>query len=94
MNRKYPREIIQSLYFKGLVFNPASQIPEHDCRIIVMAVNKSYNFGNPQMMTGYFQHKYYDTVINAFRVANGGTTWEVTHWAYAPDPVDSNGRYL
>lgn len=94
MNRKYPREIIQSLYLKWLVFNPVSQLPEKDGRIIVMAENKSYQFGSSQMMTGYYQHKYYDTVIDAFRVTDGGTAWTVTHWAYAPDPVDSNGRYL
>lgn len=54
--------------------------------VLVMASNPLYQFGHPQMLTGTYIDKYYDTPINEFRLTatEERDRWHVIKWAYAP----------
>jgi hypothetical protein len=59
--------------------------PEGQCSVLIMAARDNYQFGYPQLFAGWFVEKYYDTVINEFRITDQPLgKWTPIMWAYAP----------
>lgn len=58
------------------------ELPKKDCRVLVFATNKQYQFGQPQLIAGYFTCKYYDTPINRFTLLGAKSEqWKVLEWS-------------
>ena len=64
---------------------PKKNTPERDVSVLVLAKNKGYKFGHPQLLAGHFIYKYYDTVLNTFKLTGvNDMEWEVIEWCEAP----------
>ena len=65
---------------------PKNNTPKHDVKVLVLAKNSSYKFGHPQLLAGHFVYKYYDTVLNTFKLTGvSDSAWEVVMWCEAPN---------
>jgi len=65
---------------------PKNNTPSHDVKVLVMATNINYKFGHPQLMAGHFIYKYYDTILNTFKLTGvNDNVWEVILWCEAPN---------
>lgn len=59
--------------------------PEGQAKVLIMASNRNYQFGHPQLFAGFYIDKYYDTPINEFRITGvDRNVWTPLKWAYAP----------
>jgi len=61
------------------------RLPKHHMRVAVLATNPNYQFGYHQVLAGWFIERYYDTVINEFRLTDASLGWRVTHWMELPN---------
>lgn len=71
--------------YYDLEWFPVDNPPPCQCRVLIMASSPAYNFGHPQLLTGYYVDKYYDTPLNEFRITGvNDSDWVPIKWAYAP----------
>lgn len=66
------------------------ELPEGDMKVLMKGVNSGYKFGYPQLLAGFFIKRYYDTVLDEFRVTgHQGDFWKITHYMdanFLPEP--------
>lgn len=59
------------------------ELPHENSKVLVMAVNKNYQFGHPQLLAGHFIKVYYDTPINDFKLTGiDDKSWVVISWSH------------
>ena len=65
-------------------------MPDHDKKVLMLGFNKSYQFGHPQLLAGHFVKKYYDVILDDFRVTSEQAGfWTITHYMpinFLPEP--------